>query len=289
MTDSFTPNLTLTLPSNGSDVGAWDVPVNGDFTIVDTAIGGNTTINVVGASGTIALTLTQYRNRILIFSGALTANVNYQIPSAVGGFWFIINTTSGAFTLTISSAGGGSSIVCAQSANTMVLSDGTNILPAESGAEPAAGSNKQVQVNSSGILAGFASMTYDDSTHTLTVTNFAGNITGQISGTVGTTGNPIGYRNIPASANTTPDATDIGKYLPLSSGTTISSGVFSAGDVFLIINTSGSSFTITQGTSVTLKLAGTTTTGSRTLAANGVANLLCTGGNSFIVSGAGVS
>ncbi len=286
---TFTQNLNLELPANGADPGTWDAPVNSDFTVIDTAIGGHATINVVGAAGVVALTLTQYRNRILVFSGALTANVNYQIPSNVGGFWYIINSTTGAFTLTISSAGAGSSVVCTQGANTIVLSDGTNILLAQSGSTPAAGSPTQVQVNVGGLLAGFSTLTYNSGTNTLTSTNFAGNITGQINGTVGATTNAIGYRNIPASSNTTPDATDIGKYLSISSGTTISSGVFNAGDVFLITNSSGSSFTITQGTSVTLKLAGTTTTGSRTLAANGVANVLCVGGNTFIVSGAGVS
>jgi hypothetical protein len=59
-----------------------------------------------------------------------------------------------------------------------------------------------------------------------------------------------------------------------------------------VFNNSGSSQTITQGTSVTLRLAGTATTGNRTLAQYGVATLLCvTDGASpvFACTGAGLT
>lgn len=95
----------------------------------------------------------------------------------------------------------------------------------------------------------------------------------------------IGYRKVPQSLNTTAAASDVGKHLFVSATTTIPSGVFTAGDEFQIVNSSGSSITITQGASTTLRLAGTSTTGSRTLAAYGVANVLCTGSEVFYVTG----
>lgn len=95
----------------------------------------------------------------------------------------------------------------------------------------------------------------------------------------------IGYRKIPQSLNTTAAASDVGKHLYVSATTTIPSGVFVSGDTFYIINSSGSSVTITQGSGTTLRLAGTSTTGNRTLAAYGMAKVICVGSETFYVNG----
>lgn len=85
-------------------------------------------------------------------------------------------------------------------------------------------------------------------------------------------------------------ASDTGKHVSITTGgVTIPSAVFSAGDIVSIVNNSGSNQTITQGASVTLRLAGTATTGNRTLAQYGVATVLCIASNTFIISGAGIS
>lgn len=95
----------------------------------------------------------------------------------------------------------------------------------------------------------------------------------------------IGYRKIPQSLNTTAAAADVGKHLYVSATTTIPSGVFTSGDAFFIVNSSSSSITITQGAGTTLRLAGTTTTGNRTLAAYGMARVICVGNEIFYVNG----
>ena len=88
-------------------------------------------------------------------------------------------------------------------------------------------------------------------------------------------------------------AADAGKHISITmGGVTVNASVFAVGDMVTIYNNSGSNQTITQGTNVTLRLAGTATTGSRTLAQYGVATLLCvTGGASptFACSGAGLT
>jgi len=56
-----------------------------------------------------------------------------------------------------------------------------------------------------------------------------------------------------------------------------------------IINNSGSSQTITQGGGVTLRLAGTATTGNRTLAQRGRARLIKVGTDEWICDGTGVT
>jgi hypothetical protein len=152
---------------------------------------------------------------------------------------------------------------------------------------------------------------------TITGVTFTGNITGNVSGNAGTVTNgvyldavqtltnktitglasastvkdslgtdyTIGYRSIPQSLNTTAAASDIGKHLYVSATTTIPSGVFVAGNEFLVVNSSASTVTLTQGAGTTLRLGGTATTGSRTIAAYGVANVLCVGIETFYVTG----
>jgi len=148
-------------------------------------------------------------------------------------------------------------------------------------------------------------LTITSSTGTLTVTNgktasFSNSIT--FAGTDSTTmtfpatSSSIGYLNIPQNSQTSAYVAvvgDVGKHISITTGgVTVNASVFSAGDVFTIYNNSGSNQTITAGASVTFRLAGTATTGNRTLAQYGVATLLCvTGGATptFVVSGGGVT
>ncbi len=128
MASAFTPNKKLEKPANGDDVDTWDVPVNADWDRIDLAFGGLTTLNVVAASGTIALTALQYSAPFIVLSGLLTANVNYQVPTTVGGFWWVFNNTTGAFTVTLSSGGGGTSILIPQTSRIQAICDGTNVV-----------------------------------------------------------------------------------------------------------------------------------------------------------------
>lgn len=100
-------------------------------------------------------------------------------------------------------------------------------------------------------------------------------------------------RSVPQNAKTsayTLVVGDNGKYIDITTGgVTVPSGVFSAGQVVVIYNNSTSNQTITQGSSVTMYLSGTTSTGNRTLASYGVATVLCTASNTFVVTGSGLS
>lgn len=123
-----TGNKNLNTPANGSFVDTWDVPVNFNWNDIDAAFGNVTPINVVAASGTITLTATQYVPPFQVYSGLLTANLNYQLPSGVGGYYWVFNNTTGAFTLTISSAGGGTTVVIPQGRRAQIICDGTNVI-----------------------------------------------------------------------------------------------------------------------------------------------------------------
>ena len=99
--------------------------------------------------------------------------------------------------------------------------------------------------------------------------------------------------DIPQSSQTsayTLVAGDNGKHVNITTGgVTVPNSVFSAGSVITIFNDSGSNQTITQGGSVTLRLAGSATTGNRTLAQYGLCTVLCVGTNEFVISGAGLT
>jgi hypothetical protein len=106
------------------------------------------------------------------------------------------------------------------------------------------------------------------------VANFAGTVSGRTTASTETTGTLT-----VASANRTIQATgDI----------TIPNAVFAAGDIILIY-AGASSRTITEGASVTMRLGGSSTTGSRTLAGRGVAVLFFVSSSEVVVSGGAVT
>jgi hypothetical protein len=85
-------------------------------------------------------------------------------------------------------------------------------------------------------------------------------------------------------------ATDNGKLINITTGgVTVNISIFSAGNNITIYNNSASSQTITQGTSVTMYLAGTATTGNRTLAQRGICTIVCVSAGVFVISGTGLT
>lgn len=127
MTSTFTTNKVLELPANGDYVDTWNVPVNGDMTIIDQAFGGVTSLNAT--SGNAALTATQYRSLILSISGAITSDVTYTIPTGIGGQWVVNNstTTSNSSRVIIASGGGGGTQVAPRGAQIAVACNGTTV------------------------------------------------------------------------------------------------------------------------------------------------------------------
>jgi hypothetical protein len=129
MASTFTTNKVLELPANGDYVDTWNVPANGDFSIIDQAFGGGTSLNAT--SGSATLSAAQYRSLFLNISGAISAGVTYTIPSGVGGQWIVYNSTTdasgGPWAITIASGGGGTSVTMPRSTRIIVVCDGTNV------------------------------------------------------------------------------------------------------------------------------------------------------------------
>ena len=129
MASTYTTNKVIEKPASGDYANAWAAPVNTDWDIIDQAFGGVTSLNAT--AGSVTLSAAQYRSLSLSVAGAMSANVTYTIPSTVGGQWMVYNTTTdgsgGPWTITIASAGGGTSVVIQRNKATNIISDGTNI------------------------------------------------------------------------------------------------------------------------------------------------------------------
>ena len=81
---------------------------------------------------------------------------------------------------------------------------------------------------------------------------------------------------------------DQGKMIITDSEVIVPENIFSAGDVFTVCNSSGSSINVTKGTGINLYTIGTSTNATVALAEKGIAVITCFAGNDFIVGGGGV-
>lgn len=109
--------------------------------------------------------------------------------------------------------------------------------------------------------------------------------------------NSIGYRGIPASSQSQGSAitlalSDASQVVPNTSGGWVipanGSVAFPTGTAIVLFNNSGSSQTVSITTD-TLRWAGTTSTGTRTLAAYGLATAIKVTSTVWVISGAGIS
>jgi hypothetical protein len=180
MASTYTPNKNIEQPAYNdyaANPTGWTTPVNTDWSNIDLAFGGSTTLNMTGLSGTVTLTSAQYIPLSLIVTGTPTGLVTYRIPSGVGGQWIVRNTTT--YTVNFVSAAGGGTVVVGSNSNVPISCDGTSsgMILTNFTAPVAAGSDTQVQYNSGGVLAGSSNLTFDGTTLTAAGLNAAGNVT----------------------------------------------------------------------------------------------------------------
>lgn len=116
-------------------------------------------ISLAGATGTVVLAGAQLNRISYRFTGLLAGNTTVQVPGSIQQYW-VDNETTGAFTLTFSSAGGGSTTAVAQGNKAILYCDGTNVVNAVTIPSVAAGgTNTQVQYNNAGAFGG-STMTF---------------------------------------------------------------------------------------------------------------------------------
>jgi hypothetical protein len=122
-------------------------------------------------------------------------------------------------------------------------------------------------------------------------------VTGNVTGN--TAGFAIGYRDIPQvafTANATIAATDAGKHyystLATANALTIANNTsvpWTVGTAITVVNRGSGNIIITQGSGVSLYLAGNSTPANRTVTTYGMATLLNVAANIWMINGTGVS
>lgn len=138
MADPTTGNKLLAIPTRGSDVGTWDLPVNSNSNGLDGMLGGAASLSFSGAT-TVLLTTpstgtvgavagpNQSQNALLVFTGTLTgtATVQFTLP----GFYIVHNRCLvGNFCVTLSPASGTGNVIGAPPGTKQyVFFDGTNM------------------------------------------------------------------------------------------------------------------------------------------------------------------
>lgn len=188
-----TTNKGLEQPAYAS--AAWDVPMNANSGYLDAALGSKTALSSV--TGTVVLTLAQYRNAFFGISGTLTGNLSYSIPAGVGGQWTYDTTglVLGSYTARIISGGGGTTVTLAANTTGIVFCDGTNVKSSvPTTTTPPAGSVGALQYNDSGVFGGSSSVSFNGTTGVLTVDKIAVLNAVQVQyGGTGATTLPFGY------------------------------------------------------------------------------------------------
>ncbi len=125
------PKGATVLRADGT--GQWLNTTDGNTTDPDStaaagwiAMRANTgTASVSATSGTVSPTKTQLGAQVLIVTGTLTANAILSLPLIAGAQWTVVNSTTGAHTLTVAGATG-SGVAVAQGTGVIAYTDGTN-------------------------------------------------------------------------------------------------------------------------------------------------------------------
>lgn len=276
ITSSGTLTLSGTLGAQGGGTGltspgtAGNVLTSNGTAWVSQAAGGTgvTTISF----GSTGLTPSTATNGAVTVSGTLAvANGGTGQNTYTNGQLLIGNSSTGGLAKANLTAGSGISITNGAGTITIASTAGGGTVTSVSGTGSANGLSLSGTVTTTGNITLSGSVTSVATTATID-------------------GVTIGYRSIPRSTTSgTATTGDVGKCIAVSAGLTIPASTFAAGDAVSVYNNSASSVTLTQGSGLTLRLAGTTTTGSRTLAARGIATIWFNSATEAVVSGAGVT
>ena len=183
MASTYTP-LGIELMATGENAGTWGTKTNTNLNIFEQISGGYQvqTLNAAGAgANTTALAVSDgstgatLATRVIVLGAespqTISGNKIVTIPIDVENFYFIKNSTSGAYTVQLKYASGSGDSVTWATDNKgwkiiyATANDGTNpdIAEVSVGGLPG-GSTTQVQFNSSGSFGGDANFVWDAST-----------------------------------------------------------------------------------------------------------------------------
>jgi hypothetical protein len=274
---NLTTNVVGALPAanGGTGLAAFNIS-SGSYTVGFT----NGSSNITGTGLPPAGTPVQFTT-----TGTLPTNfalsTTYYVVLNTGGTTVGVAATIGGTAIVAGSAGTGTHTMTSYPpANNAIYSTGTTTLAA--GTLPiAAGGTGAITATEARASLGAAGTGVNTD-----ITALDQDVTVTATGTIAA--DSIGYRGLPRSTNTTLALSDAGKHIYTASNITIpanSSAAFPVGTTIVIANSSGSATLTISITTDTLYQAGTTNTGTRTLAIRGIATLVKVTSTSWYISG----
>ena len=111
MASTYTP-LGVELQATGENAGTWGTKTNTNLQILEQISGGFTQQSIAGGADTTALSVSDgstgavLSHRMIEFTGTITGNQVVTIPLDVQTFYFLRNSTSGAYTVQFKYASG---------------------------------------------------------------------------------------------------------------------------------------------------------------------------------------
>ena len=279
MASTFSADLKFELMATGENAGTWGTKTNTNLNLVQQAIAGYQEINVASSNIDLDMsdgTISNARNMVLKFTGTLAGTRVVTIPDSVEKFYVVVDgTTHSGNTLTFKTSSG-TGFTLTQGKSHFCYSDGTN-LNLISGIQLANNTLDTVldQGNSSDGTINVSNITVTAATNNISTS----------AGTVSDSKGEI--RLLPANSQGSTYslvAADHGKLIIASNTITVPSGVFSAGQQIKIFNNTASTIAINRS-GVTMFFAKDGSNADRTLGTRGVATLICTASNTFVVTG----
>ena len=183
--------IGLTLPATGTLSGQWGDTVNNAISqIIDVAVAGTQTISTdaditltltTGTYASTGLTANSSQYAVILWTAAGTVTRTITVP-AQSKTYVVINKSSTQSITIQGVTGTGVTVVAGTRA--IVAWDGTNFVNVGGGL--AAGSNTQVQFNSSGAFGASSALTWDGTT--LAATKFGGALNGTVGATTPASG-----------------------------------------------------------------------------------------------------
>lgn len=137
MASTYTP-LGIELQATGENAGTWGTKTNTNLQIFEQISGGFTQQSIAGSAQTTALTVSDgatgavMSHRMIEFTGTITGNQIVTIPLDTQTFYFLRNSTSGAYTVQFKYTSGSGSTVTFATTNKgdkivfAAANDGTN-------------------------------------------------------------------------------------------------------------------------------------------------------------------
>jgi hypothetical protein len=325
---TYTNDLRLKEITTGDEDGLWGTSTNTNLSLIADAFGYGTKSVAADADETFTMPdATADGTRALylkITSGvSLTATRTITLaPNTVSKVWLIENATSGSQSITIKQ-GSGATVTIATGAKALVYTDGAgaggavvlanptaavvNLATGVTGTLPVANGGTGITALGTGVatalgqnVTGSGSIVL--STSPTLVTPALGTPTsGSLTNCTADGTNAVGFRTIPQNSQSAAYElvlADSGKHILHPSADTSArtftipangSVAFPIGTAVTFVNQASGGVITIAITTDTMRLAGAGTTGSRTLAANGVATAIKLTSTEWIISGTGLT